>query len=335
MARRAESSDRMGEESGMARMIERLTETLERTLANQQPAAPIIQYREVFKAPEYDGTGNVDYFVRQFNEVATANAWTAEARLIHLRAALRDAAKDCGQADTLPGVFASLQARFGISTREAKARLVSLKRDSKTTLQAHAAEVERLVNLAYADLPREPQIRMTMDIFHSSINNGYLQRHLLAVNAATLEEAVRAGNEFLQIKTGTAAGPSIRQVAGEESDDVSEESNQVNQVTPSTMDVLLQAVKQLTQEVASLKSAQQKPVEKKGKTAKCFGCGKEGHIRHHRSGDGDAGRIAAPDLGEDLVLGQPARRGPLVHAIDQPVEGLLSAHGHEDHSTFP
>ena len=209
-------------------MIERVTETLERTLANQQPAAPIIQYREVFKAPEYDGTGNVDYFVRQFNEVATANAWTAEARLIHLRAALRDAAKDCGQADTLPGVFASLQARFGISTREAKARLVSLKRDSKTTLQAHAAEVERLVNLAYADLPREHQIRMTMDIFHSSINNGYLQRHLLAVNAATLEEAVRAGNEFLQVKITTPSF-SVRQVSREEVQNGLEETKQVTQ----------------------------------------------------------------------------------------------------------
>ena len=285
MARRDESTDRIGEDAGMARMIERLTETLERTLANQQPAAPIIQYRDAFKAPEYDGTGNVDYFVRQFNEVAIANAWTAEAGLIHLRAALRGVAKDCGQADTLPGVFASLQARFGISNREAKARLVSMKRDFKTTLQAHAAEVERLVNLAYADLPREHQIRMTMDIFYSSINNGYLQRHLLAINADTLEEAVRAGNEFLQIKV-TVPGSSVRQVSGEEGEP--EETNQVAQVVSNPWNALLQAMQKLTEEVNNLKSTQQTEEmtnrqstrkEQKGRQTRCYGCRREGHIR--------------------------------------------------------
>ena len=287
MARRARSAGREGreEEAGMYRMFERLTEALERGFtANQpQPPAPVVHFRDAFKAPEFDGTGDVDYFIRQFQEVAAANAWTMEAGLIHLRAALKDSARDCGQAETIPGVFASLRARFGMTNREAKAKLVSMKREPRVTLQAHAAEVERLVHVAYADLPREHQERMILDIFHSSVNHCYLQRHLLAINADNLEEAVRAGNEFLQIKTGTAAGPSIRQVAGEESDDVSEESDQVNQVTPSAMDVLLQAVKQLTQEVASLKSAQQKPVEKKGKTAKCFGCGKEGHIRKNCS----------------------------------------------------
>ena len=40
-----------------------------------------------------------------------------------------------------------------------------------------------------------------MDSFASTIGNGYLQRHLLAVPSETLEEAVRAGNEYLQIHT--------------------------------------------------------------------------------------------------------------------------------------
>ena len=70
----------------------------------------------------------------------------------------------------------------------------------KTTLQEHAAEVEKLVNLAHTDLPAEYRTNMLVDVFSATLGNAYLQRHLLAVHAPTLELAVRAGNEFLQIQ---------------------------------------------------------------------------------------------------------------------------------------
>ena len=42
---------------------------------------------------------------------------------------------------------------------------------------------------------------LSLDTFSSTIGNGYRQRHLLAVPADTLEDAVHAGNEYLQIQT--------------------------------------------------------------------------------------------------------------------------------------
>ena len=57
------------------------------------------------------------------------------------------AARDCAQADTISGIFAPFRARLGLKVREARAQLVSLKQEYKTSLQAHAMEVERLVNV--------------------------------------------------------------------------------------------------------------------------------------------------------------------------------------------
>ena len=58
---------------------------------------------------------------------------------------------------------------------------------------------------------------MKLETFCSTLGYMPLQRHLLAVPTHTLEDAVRAGNEFLQIKPGGEKGGniSVRQVEGE------------------------------------------------------------------------------------------------------------------------
>lgn len=106
-----------------------------------------------------------------------------------------------GRSDMVEGIFIALRERYGLSLREAKARIAGLKKDSKTTLQQHGVEVERLVEIAYADIPRNLRRTMVVATFASTTGNGYLQRHLLAMPTPTLEDAVRAGNEYLQIQT--------------------------------------------------------------------------------------------------------------------------------------
>ena len=57
---------------------ERLADVLERM---RQGPAP----RDAFKAPKYNGQGDMEYFLDQFHEVAEANNWNAASSLIHLR----------------------------------------------------------------------------------------------------------------------------------------------------------------------------------------------------------------------------------------------------------
>ena len=182
--------------------LNRLTEALERAW---RPAPA--ERRHEFEAPHYEGKGDVELFVRQFTDVAEANEWPRAAALLHLRKALREGATDCGRAESVEGIFTALRARYGLTPREARAKIASLKRESKTTLQEHSVEVERLVEIAYAEVPGAIRTTMAVDTFASTIGNGYLQRHLLAVPTPTLEAAVRAGNEYLQIQTGRPITP--------------------------------------------------------------------------------------------------------------------------------
>ena len=63
---------------------------------------------------------------------------------------------------------------------------------------------------------------MALEVFANTLGNAYLQRHLLAVGPRDLDEAIRAGNEFLQIRpVGTNTSPKVRVVE----DDYEEEED--------------------------------------------------------------------------------------------------------------
>jgi hypothetical protein len=226
--------------------MERLSEVLERVLLTQVPGR-----RDTFKIPEFDGSTDVSYFLRQFQDIMEANNWNRAAALLHLREALKGKAQDCGNADTTEGVFQALQARFGMSIREARNKLTLLKKENRTTLQEHAAEVSRLMNTAYQDLPPDHRHRLILDTFQSTLGNAYLQRHLLAVNAPTLEDCIRAGNEFLQIKTTNFPGPQVRII--EEGD---EQTPMIQAVQNNPMEAMMKLLQQLTSEVSELKANQ-------------------------------------------------------------------------------
>lgn len=256
-------------------MDARLAEILERLVAGQQahpPAAP-----RSFKPPEFDGKGDVEFFIRQFQEVAEANEWNPRAELLSLRASLKEGAQDCGKADDVRGVFGALRARYGTSPREARNRLLNLKKEYKTGLQEHASEVEGLVELAFADLPGQTRREMALETFGSTLGNAYLQRHLLAVRPDSLEEAVRAGNEFLQVRPSSNAG--IRSIAEEEGEEV---EVQAKQIKADPMEAILVALTNLTKEIEQLKRGEPKErkVDSPRRVVRCWGCGKEGHVRN-------------------------------------------------------
>ena len=101
-----------------------------------------------------------------------------------------------------------------MSPREARSRLSGLRKEYKVILQEHATEVDRLVTIAYEELPHHHQAGMALEIFCSTLGNAYLQRHLLAVDTPTLTDAIRAGNEYLQIPAHPRPGSSRKHSEG-------------------------------------------------------------------------------------------------------------------------
>lgn len=289
MATRARSADAGGQQAHPVPQdftaIDRLAAALEQ--ANLQPRGPA---PTPFKPPQFDGSGEVELFISQFVDVADANQWLPAHTLLHLRESLKGETRDCGKAGTVAGIFNALRSRYGLSIREARSQLTALKRGFRTSLHTHAAEVEKLVSLAYADLPLRHQQEMALEKFQNSLGNAYLQRHLLAMHPQTLEDAVRASSEFLQISSPSS---NVHQVQSPEEAEVSPP-----QVAPvqDPLAALSKHVQDLATQVAQLtqlqlrqssaqaskpsppNQAQRGKPDSKGKRV-CYGCFLEGHIR--------------------------------------------------------
>ena len=109
-------------------------------------------------------------------------------------------------------------------------------------------EVERLTNIAYADLPDYTRQEMTIDTFCGSLENAYLQRHLLAINAA-----VNAGNKFLQVRPNII-GFVIRVVQPGKPEKKTLEQVAVANIDPDPKTIMLKTMQDLVAEVENFKT---------------------------------------------------------------------------------
>ena len=255
-----------------AAAVAQLAQALTR-LAEQRPPAPV---RE-FKPPQFNGQEDVEFFLQRFLEVAAANDWSDRAALLHLRGCLVDGATDCGRAESVAGVLANLRARYGLTARESRSRLATLRKGPQTSLQEHAMEVQRLTDLAHPNLPAEYRHTMVVDAFLNTLGNAALQRHLLAVDTPNLEAAVRAGNEFLQVRTGSGREAPVRSVVETE---VQVEGTEAGVRSVASLEVLAPLLERLLSHLERLSRGARGPSFRSANSrTTCYGCGKQGHLR--------------------------------------------------------
>ena len=61
-------------------ITDRLANALEKLLSAQ----PAVTNRTAFKAPDFNGDGDLENFIQQYQEVAAANDWSRTAALLHI-----------------------------------------------------------------------------------------------------------------------------------------------------------------------------------------------------------------------------------------------------------
>ena len=163
-----------------------------------------------------------------------------------------------------------------MTNREARTRLASLRESTHTTLQAHAMEVNRLVQLAYEGQPDAQKLEKAVELFCSTIGNTSLQQHLLAVHMPDLESAVRAGNDYLWIRPPSTP-THIKAILPEKLEPEAVNQLGSNHTTPP-IEQLLKLIQGLTQEVQQLRSRMSQQGQRRAKApSACFKCGQEGH----------------------------------------------------------
>ena len=253
-----------------ATAIERMTEALQGLLLR----VPRQNHREEqvrLQPPVFNGNGDVELFIQQFEAVADISYWQADVALLKLRESLVEQAKECSRGETVAEVYNTLRLRYGITPREARAKLRDLCRNVKTSLQEHAAEVERLVNIAHQNVPGDNRQEMMLESFLSSLGHLALHRHLLAVNPQTLEAAIRSGNEFL--RSGVQGRSDAVRVVDQEDTMV---QNIQNDMTLSQLPAIL---KRITELLDNLQKINQRKKAQDGKLRLCYQCNQPGHLK--------------------------------------------------------
>ena len=99
-----------------------------------------------FKPPMYNGDTDVELFITQFQDVSIVNRWEPLETLLHLRSCLQGKATDCGRETTLHDTYSSLRARFGLTPKQAREQLKTIKKKPKQSYHELSSEISRLEN---------------------------------------------------------------------------------------------------------------------------------------------------------------------------------------------
>jgi hypothetical protein len=133
---------------------------------------------------------------------------------------------------------------------------------------------------------------MAVDIFKSTLGDRYLQRHLLAVPTASLEEAVRAGNQFLQVPPsyppkGQGRATNIKTVDEEtEEEEESQEARALDMgEAGAVLQSLMKSMKALADKVEKIAARPEgqgrRPTSGPPKPRICWNCNEEGHFKRN------------------------------------------------------
>nr|GBM72566.1 hypothetical protein AVEN_139093-1 [Araneus ventricosus] len=144
------------------------------------PAYPDLTYsRPTVKSLTFDGQTSWTVFKTQFDVVSSANGWNNRVKASQLVASLRGSAAEVLQgihSDKLTDLMTienALEARFGDShlTQFYRTELKTRRQKPGESLQALAADVKRLMSLAYAECPMDVRESLAVQFFVDAIRD--------------------------------------------------------------------------------------------------------------------------------------------------------------------
>ena len=125
------------------------------------------------------------------------------------------------------------------------------KKNPNTPRDGHAAEIKRLCNTAYHEVPARQRADMAVETFCKTLGNSQLQLYQLAWPTPDMETTLHAAKEFMQLDAQTTS--SIRKIQPRKND------TGLVQQTVDPIHKLMSVVKDLAAEVTQKwQSTQQK-----------------------------------------------------------------------------
>lgn len=184
--------------------IEQLVEALQNLRA---PPTTMTTSTASYRAPAFDGEGNVELFVKKFKDVADENCWNDRRLLLQLRGSL-GSTRIYGRGEAVKVICNALQMRYGISPQQAKERLLVLSRDPQGSVSNFAIEIGHLAKLPPLYLPVTERDLPTIAYLMHTLNYKSFQKRLLTANTSTIAGRVLAIKSYLAIDN--SGGPTCK-----------------------------------------------------------------------------------------------------------------------------
>ncbi|GBM40738.1 hypothetical protein AVEN_82226-1 [Araneus ventricosus] len=254
--------------------LERRLSDLE-TRPNNVPANSELMYsRPTVKPLTFDGLTSWTVFKTQFNVVSSTNGWTDFVKASQLVASLRGSAAEVLQgipADKLTDLTTiekALESRFGDShlTQFYRTELKTRRQKPEESLQVLAADVERLMSLAYAECLPDVRESLAAQYFIDAIRDEDTQHSTRLMDAKDLKSALAYSMKYEAARTVSKTSRHARSMEIEDNNSREREDK---------LESLFNRLEKLLS--SSVDGKKNTPQRKSSVT--CWRCNKKGHVQ--------------------------------------------------------
>ncbi|GBM50989.1 hypothetical protein AVEN_199760-1 [Araneus ventricosus] len=176
--------------------------------------------RPTVKSLTFDGQTSWTVFETQFDVVSSANGWNNRVKASQILASLRGSAAEVLQGipsdklTDLTTIENALEARFGDShiTQFYRTELKTRRQKPGERLQVLAADVERLMSLAYAECPQDVRDSLAAQYFVDAIRDEDTQDATRLMDAKDLKSALAYSMKYEAAKTVSKTSRNVRSI---------------------------------------------------------------------------------------------------------------------------
>ncbi|GBM66532.1 hypothetical protein AVEN_133236-1, partial [Araneus ventricosus] len=253
--------------------IERRLSELEDRPFSFSASPEFMHPRPTIKSLTFDGQTSCTVFKTQFDIVSSTNGWMDFMKASQLVASLRGSAAEVLQgipADKLTDLTTiekALESRFGDShlTQFYRAQLKTRRQKPGESLEELAADVERLMSLAYAECPLDVRKSLAVQFFADVIRDEETQLSTRLMDFTDLKLALAYSMKFESAKTASKISICARSIETE--DDIWKERD-------DKFESLLKALEKLVNSPAAEQNAPRRNLN-----VTCWKCFKKGHVQ--------------------------------------------------------
>ncbi|GBN91989.1 hypothetical protein AVEN_149135-1 [Araneus ventricosus] len=254
--------------------IERRLSELEIRPFSFSASPEFMHSRPTIKSLTFDGQTSWTVFKTQFDVVSSTNGWTDFVKASQLVASLRGSAAEVLQgipADKLTDltiIEKALESRFGDShlTQFYRTELKTRRQKPGESLQELAADVERLMSLAYAECPLDVRESLAAQYFVDAIRDEDTQHSTRLMDAKDLKSSLAYSMKYEAARTVSKTSRHVRSIETE--DHMSRERDDKFEFFFNRLEKLLNS-----------SVAGKKNTPRRNSNVTCWKCNKKGHVQ--------------------------------------------------------